>query len=247
VKLIAIALIIGGFGVAARPTADQDLERTIISGGAARSYRVFVPESASQSGPAPAVVLFNGSGSPVQPLLEFWKTVARKDGVVLIGPAPFAPGAWRIPEDSPEFSHDVVEAVKAAFAIDPRRVYLFGQSGGGGHALSVALLESEYYAAAAEHANALPGSAYPFMNLAKRKIPLGLWVGTNDQLVPLSAVRDTYNALVTHGFTVERYEIKDHSHAYAERGDELTAEAWAFLKKQHLDHDPVYQAYRTSK
>jgi poly(3-hydroxybutyrate) depolymerase len=128
---------------------ERDIKETLIVDGQTRSYRIFVPEGAGRAEPAPAVMLFNGSGSPVDSLMNFWKVIARTDGVILIGPTAFAPGAWRIPEDSPDFTRDVVEHARAKYPIDTQRVYLFGHSGGGHHVLQVALLESEYFAAVA--------------------------------------------------------------------------------------------------
>jgi polyhydroxybutyrate depolymerase len=144
-----LILLLAALLSAEAPNGDQNLQESIDSGGIKRTYRLFVPDGFGRSGPAPAIVLFNGSGSSVEPLIDQWKDVARKEGVVLIGPAAFKRGAWRIPEDSPDFTQDVVEAARRRFPIDPRRVYLMGHSGGAGHVLLLGLLESEYFAAVA--------------------------------------------------------------------------------------------------
>ena len=107
-SLIAVALL-----CAEASASDQDLRETIVSGGRERSYRVFVPDGFGKNGPGPAVVLFNGSGSNVDGLMDPWKDIARKEGVLLIGPGAFQPGAWRIPEDSPDFTSEVVQALEA--------------------------------------------------------------------------------------------------------------------------------------
>ena len=214
------------------PTGDRDLRESIVSGGRQRSYRVFVPDGFGRSGPAPAVVLFNGSGSSVDSLMDQWREVARRDGVMLIGPGAFAAGAWRIPEDSPDFTQDVVEALKARFPIDPRRVYLAGHSGGAGHVLLLGLLESEYFAAVAAHAGALRAGDAPVLDMARRKIPM---------------VRDTSDVLRTRGFPITLTEIKGHTHAYAERGQEVTGQAWEFLRKEMLHADPRYQPYQFNR
>ena len=189
-------------------------------------------------------MLYNGSGSRVDGLWSFWKTVAGKEGVILLGPTAFAAGAWRIPEDSPEFTRDVVEAAKARFPIDPRRIYLFGHSGGGHHVLQVGLLESEYIAAVAAHAGALVPTFFPAIEKARRKIPIALWIGTDDQVVPIGFVRNTHDALTQAGFTSKLTVLPGHSHAFAARGQEVAEKAWEFLSKHRLTSDPVYQPYK---
>lgn len=241
-----------GFLVAAllqadTPASDRDLRESIVSGGAQRTYRVFVPGGFGRSGPAPAIVLFNGSGSSVDPLMDQWKPIAKRDGVVLIGPGAFQSGGWRIPEDSPEFTHDVVEAVKSRFPIDPRRVYLFGHSGGAGHVLLLGLIESEYFAAAGAHAGALRSGDAPLLDAATRKIPLAIWIGTKDRLVPLQMARDTRDVLRERGFPIALTEIKGHTHSYAERGEDVTAQAWQFLEKASLTSDPRYVKYQFNR
>ena len=141
-----LALVAGSMSVVAQ-TSEQELNLTLTSNGQPRAYRVFVPEGFGKSAPGPAVVLFNGSGSAVDGLLDPWKEVARKEGVLLIGPAAFKSGAWRIPEDSPDFTQEVVESAKARFPIDQRRIYFSAIPAGPGHVLLLGLLESEYFAA----------------------------------------------------------------------------------------------------
>jgi poly(3-hydroxybutyrate) depolymerase len=224
-------------------TGDQDLNLTLTSNGQPRAYRVFVPEGFGKSAPGPAIVLFNGSGSAVDGLLDPWKEIARKDGVILIGPDAFQSGAWRIPEDSPDFTQEVIESAVSKFAIDPRRIYLFGHSGGAGHVLLLGLLESEYFAAVGAHAGALRESDRPLLDVPKRKIPMAIWVGTRDQMVPLKMVRDTLAVLTKRGFPAKTFEIARHTHSYAERAPEVTAAAWEFLRKESLTADPKFYRY----
>jgi poly(3-hydroxybutyrate) depolymerase len=56
---------------------------------------------------------------------------------------------WNMGKDSPLLLKDLVDDVKTKYAIDPRRVYLFGHSAGAIHALKIGVLESEYFAAIA--------------------------------------------------------------------------------------------------
>ena len=246
--MVATALLVlTAFLFADAPAGDQDLRESIVSTGRQRNYRAFVPAGFGQAGPAPAVVLFNGSGSPVDALMDEWRSVARKDGVMLIGPGAFERGAWRIPDDSPDFTSEVVEALKARFPIDPRRVYLAGHSGGAGHVLLLGLLESEYFAAVAAHASALRSSDAQLIDTAKRKIPMAIWIGTKDEIVPLQPARDTIALLTSRGFPAKLTEMNGHTHSYAERGRAVTEQAWDFLRKEALNDDPRYVKYPFSR
>jgi poly(3-hydroxybutyrate) depolymerase len=242
-RFLACAVVVAASAALTAQSDERDQRFSLTSNGRDRSYRVFVPEGFGKGGPGPAVVLFNGSGSPVDGLLDPWKDIARKDGVLLIGQTAFAQGAWRIPEDSPDFTQAVIESAATKFAIDPRRVYLFGHSGGAGHALLLGLLESEYFAAVGAHAGALRDSDRPLLDVPKRKIPMAIWVGTKDQMVPLKMVRDTLAILTSRGFPARVSEIPGHTHSYGERAREVTDAAWEFLRKETLPADPKFYRY----
>jgi poly(3-hydroxybutyrate) depolymerase len=242
VTFAALMLLIGAAFVRTDAQSEQDLHFKVTANG--REYRVFVPDGFGKTGPGPAVVLFNGSGSAVDGLLDPWKAIARKEGVMLIGQTAAAQGAWRIPQDSPDPTQLVVEDAKSRFPIDQRRVYLFGHSGGAGHVILLGLLESEYFAAVALHAGALRSSDRKLLDVPPRKIPIAIWSGTQDQMVPIKMVRDTLAVLTSRGFPAKAVEIPGHTHSYAERSDEVTAAAWAFLKNESLPADPRYARYQ---
>ena len=246
-RFLACAVVVAASVAITAQGDERDQRFSLTSNGRDRSYRVFVPDSFGKSGPGPAVVLFNGSGSPVDGLFDPWKDIARRDGVLLIGQTAFAQGAWRIPEDSPDFTQEVIESAMTKFAIDPRRVYLFGHSGGAGHVLLLGLLESEYFAAVGAHAGALRDSDRPLLDVPQRKIPMAIWVGTKDQMVPLKMVRDTLAVLTKRGFPAKTFEISGHTHSYAERAPEVTAAAWEFLRKESLAADPKFYRYPFKK
>ena len=243
ITLAALMLIIGAAFVRTDVQGGQDVRVTLTSNGRERAYRVFIPEGFGKPAPGPAVVLFNGSGSPVDGLMDPWKEVARKESIALIGPDAFRSGAWRIPEDSPDFTQEVVASALSKFPIDQRRVYLFGHSGGAGHVILLGLLEAEFFAAVGAHASALRAEDRRLLDVPKRKIPMKIWAGTEDSMVPIKAVRDTLAALTAKGFPAQVSEIRGHTHSYAERGAATTAEAWEFLKPHALSADPVFYKY----
>lgn len=105
-------------------------------------------------------------------------------------------------------------------------------------------VESEYFAAAAIHAGAFRSAEeYKTINNASRKIPLAIWVGTNDPFFNLKDVRATRDAFRSKGFTIEVTEMPGHDHWYYDLAPSINHGAWEFLKKYELTTDPRYSAY----
>lgn len=227
--------------------AERIVKETIRSQGKQRTYYLFVPETVSTATRAPLLVLLHGSGRNGLSLVEKWKELAKKEGVIIVGPDSLDSRGWKIPEDGPDFIHELVEFLKAKYSVNPRRVYLFGHSAGAGQALHLALLESEYFAATAVHAGALRADDNSYIERAQRKMPIAIFVGTNDQLFPLPVVRATRDALNAHGFNSELTEITGHTHWYYDRAPEINRNAWEFLKNHELVEEPRYEQYRLNK
>ena len=228
----------------AKGFSEKIVKESMDSQGKKRTYYLFVPETVKPTTPAPLIVLLHGSGRNGLSLVEKWKDLAKKEGFIVVGPDSSDSAQWRIPQDGPDFLHELVEMLKSKHPVNPRRVYLFGHSAGAGQALYMSLLESEYFAATAVHAGAIGDEAYPLMEQAKRKTPIAIFVGTNDHFFPLSVVRATRDALNSRGFSSELTEIKGHTHWYYDRAPEINRDAWNFLKKHQLAEDPRYEQYR---
>lgn len=244
-KLCALLLFTILMLPAPSPTpADKIVKESIRSQGKERTYHLFVPDKISPAQPAPLVVLLHGSGRNGLSLAEKWKDLAKQEGIVIVGPDALNSQGWRIPEDGPDFIHELVEALRAKYPINARRVYLFGHSSGAGQALYLSLLESEYFAATAVHAGALGPEDGPYIGRARRKIPIAIFVGTNDQFFPLPVVRATRDALNASGFKAELTEIKGHTHWYYDRAPEINRSAWDFLKRHELSGEPKYEQHR---
>jgi poly(3-hydroxybutyrate) depolymerase len=220
----------------------QIVKESIDSGGRSRTYYLFVPTRLAPG--APMIVTLHGSGRDGRSLVEKWKDIAASEGIVLAGPDSLSSTGWSAPQDGPEFLHDVIEAVGKKYGIDPRRVYLFGHSAGASFALNISMLESGYFAATAVHAGAMDQQTYPLIDLAKRKIPIALFVGTRDQFFPLSKVRATRDALQVRGFSVLLTEMVGHDHDYYGRSAEINRNAWEFLRARELPGEPSYEQHR---
>jgi poly(3-hydroxybutyrate) depolymerase len=221
---------------------DDIVKELMTSNGKTRVYYLYVPSTIKADAKAPLIVMLHGSNRTGVNLVEKWKDLAKKEGVIIVGPDATDLRGWGSPQDGPDFLHDLVEALKTKQPINPKRVYLFGHSAGASFALEMSMMESQYFAATAIHAGILPGGK-DLIDLAKRKIPISIQVGDADEFFPLKLVRATRDALKTAGFTVELTEIAGHDHWYYDQASKFNQTAWDFLKKFELDAEPKYQKY----
>ncbi len=223
--------------------AKDDITKELItSGGKARAYYLYVPSTVKA--PAPLIIMLHGSNRTGVTLVEKWKDLAKKEGIIIAGPDASNLKGWASPPDGPDFLRDLVEELKSKYPVNPRRVYLFGHSAGAIFALEMSLMESQYFAAAAIHAGALGEDDIHLVDLAKRKVPISIQVGDSDEFFPLKIVRATRDALKDKGFTVELIEIRNHDHWYYDQASKFNQTAWNFLKQYELDADPFYQKYK---
>jgi tetratricopeptide (TPR) repeat protein len=223
--------------------AQKITKETIVSEGKKRAYYLYVPKKATPSAPVPLIVLLHGSTHIGLSLAEKWNKLAEQEGVIIVAPDSIDSSVWSIPNDGPAFLHELVEFMKARYPINPRRVYLFGHSGGAGFALLMSLYESEYFAATAVHAGALKADSSNLVDLAKRKTPIQIQVGTVDPFFPLSAVRATRDFLNARGFSTELIEIPGHDHWYYDLAPKVNQTAWEFLKTHELPEEPRYEEH----
>jgi predicted esterase len=111
----------------------------------------------------------------------------------------------------------------------------------------MSLYESQYFAATAVHAGALHPENYSVIDVAKRKIPIFIFVGTKDPFFPLNAVRPTRDELNKRGFAAELTELPNHDHWYYDLAPKINSSAWELLKKHELAEDQRYEQYDFKK
>ncbi len=240
-KYCSLLILLLLFSVPGFP-APKIQKETFTSHNKKRTYYLFVPDSVKQS--APLIVLLHGSGRDGFSLVDKWKDVANREGIILAGPDAAGAAGWSATEDGPGVLRDLVELLKSKYPINSRRVYLFGHSAGAVYAIDLALMESEYFAAMAIHAGSFRDKKeFDVISRARRKIPLAIWIGTNDQFFPLASVRATRDALVANGFPVEITEMPGHDHWYYDLAPRINEAAWQFLKKYELAAEPHYDEY----
>ena len=223
------------------PAFSQEVQKEITNlGGKPRAYYLFVPDKLPKDRPAPMILLLHGSGRNGFSLMEKWKDLAKKEGIILVGPDAITTRGWNVPADGPDFLHELLSELRGKYPIDGRRMYLYGHSAGAGFALLMGLFESEYFAAVAIHAGGLQSNDRVIVERATRKIPIYMAVGTVDRLVPLEGVRATRDLLNSNGFNAQLVEMEGHDHWYYDKAPKINAAAWAFLKEHKLSDDPRY-------
>lgn len=223
-------LVLIGLGFAAAKVDASDVSsKTLRCENREFQYLLFAPAGNS---PLPAILLLHGAGDHAENQIEPWKHLAKKEGIALI--------AMELPRDpnledvAMKVFHCVVEDAKQRTAIDPRRIYLFGNSAGGYLAYDGATLESEYFAAAAVHAMIIADDYTWIVKKARRKTPIAIYIGDGDQFFKIEQVRKTRDLLEKEGFPLHYVELKGHDHNYYAVSDKINADAWNFLKENKL-------------
>ncbi|HYX53898.1 MAG TPA: PHB depolymerase family esterase [Candidatus Limnocylindrales bacterium] len=241
IKNVFFIFLLTFTSAAALATAKPE-KQSLVFEGTERAYYVSVPEKLTL--PAPLLVLLHGSGRDGMSQIEQWQALAEKEGLVLVAPNSLNSREWSMGVDGPGFLHKIVEAVLGKYSIDGRRIYLFGHSAGAVFALYMGVMESQYFASVAVHAGALGEDFYPYLDLAKRKLPIAIWVGTEDPYFSVAMVHKTQSELKNHGFDTQVFEMKGHNHDYYAVAKELNPAIWKFLSSSRLDAEAKWQEYQ---
>jgi poly(3-hydroxybutyrate) depolymerase len=241
-RVTAILLFLALIGPAAAGTISKN---TVMFAGRERTYYLDVPDR-GQSGPAPLVVLLHGSGGNGLFMAQRWQETAEREGIALLAPDSFHPDAgWDLHDDGPDYIHALIATVAATHPVDFKRLYVFGQSGGAVYTLTLAMLESEYFAAAAFHAGGWRRPAeYRVAGFATRKIPISMWVGDQDEYFSMPSVHTTEHVLVEAGFPAELNVLPGRRHSYKDVPADFHDRVWKFLNSHALDGPPRYAEYR---
>lgn len=239
--LRTFAFLFAGFGLLAAAPVPGKVGKVALGGDEGkRSYYLYVPESAAGAEAVPLIVLLHGSGRDGSALVDKWKKLAEQEKIILVGPNSFDSRGWASPLDGPRFLLEVAREIRKTYAVDPRRIYLFGHSAGARFALGMACLESRYFAAVSVHAGAFgSGEEASIMQAAKRKVPVQLIVGTRDPFFPLRMVTATGAAFSREGFPVEFEKMDGHDHDYYSVARSVNEKAWGFLKDKTLASEPL--------
>jgi poly(3-hydroxybutyrate) depolymerase len=219
---------------------DEIEKRSFDVAGQRRTYYIYSPVEHGSTA-VPLLVALHGSYGKASDMAQQWMAVARAQGVIVVAPVARQPAAWHLRADGPQFIHALIDEVARQHAIDSRRLYLFGHSGGGVYALTLAMLESQYFAATAVHAAAWrTPQEFIAVPYAKRAIPVMIFIGDRDEYFTLQQVRKTHEALRTAGHPSNLSVIPGHTHNYARVAAEVNEAAWNWMQFYSSTPEPLF-------
>jgi len=194
--LIGTALVVVGLPlvvIAIAAASIYVLDRTngtIISSGQKREYLLYVPKSYDPTKPTSLVISMHGAGGwPAQQMnLSHWNRLADENGFIVVYPSGSGvPKIWHVDRGAGlmrdvRFISELIDTVRAAYNIDPTRIYANGLSIGGGMAFVLSCTLSDRLAAVGmvAAAQSLPSS----WCTDKRPVPMIAFHGAADRIVP---------------------------------------------------------------
>jgi predicted peptidase len=213
-------------------------------------YGVYVPTRYDASRPTPLVIALHGLGSDEMYMMEYANSqtsvveLAEQYGYLVATPMGWDERGWygsrgpgnsfytdgppNVGELSERDVMAVLEIMQNDFNVDPDRIYLIGQSMGGGGTWHLGIKYPDIWAALAPMAPAIYSS--PDALVSARRLPVILVQGDADELVRVGVTRQWVAKMRELGMTYEYIEVPGGSHASA--GRDNIAQVFAFLARQ---------------
>lgn len=208
--LAAVALLVVSPSAAGAQDVDGFAARSFNgANGVTMLYRVFIPSAEARKNTLPLVVYLHGSGGIGADNLKqisggnatgthVWTTpnAQRRHPTYVVAPQLPQGARWGAPGSNALSPHaevlvQLIAALTREFSLDPDRVYLTGQSLGGQGTWDMISKRPDLFAAAVP----LCGGGDPSRVTAARTLPIWVFHGAQDPLVPVSESRDLVAAL----------------------------------------------------
>jgi len=176
--LLSGLLMVLGLGQASAQPASGFSDHTLTSAGSQRQYLLYLPQH-RPAGSLPLVFSFHGSGGYPQNQVDtsHFEALAEEHGFIAVFPAgaftnSLTARSWNANVeagvDDVQFVRDLIEDVAGMVAVDRKRIYTSGFSGGARISSRLACELSDVLAAAAPVA----GLQYPDGCIPKRPVPV---------------------------------------------------------------------------
>jgi len=93
------------------------------------------------------------------------------------------------------------------------------------------------------HAGALDETNRGGLPDVRRRIPIALWSGRDDRIVPIDAARSTVKFLREKRIPAQLHELRGQDHRYQPVAATINPEIWKFLAANALAGEPLYGRY----
>jgi poly(3-hydroxybutyrate) depolymerase len=164
-------------------------------------YDVFVSHKVDKKKPSPLVIGLHGMNVPPMGLMRFLTESADKNGYIVATPTGYNLQGWygangpsssstsleNLGELSEKDVMNVLDLMRREFNIDDHRIYLLGQSMGGGGAMHLAVKYSDVWAAVGLSAPAM-SIQQPEMLESIKAMPVIVVHGSADDRVPVTRI-----------------------------------------------------------
>jgi predicted peptidase len=210
------------------PPGEGFLDRSVTLGATRYPYVVYIPRDYNPRRRWPVVLFLHGSGERGNDALRATQIGAgaairsAPERVPAIVVFPQAPAESRWLEESADAAMAALDRVQREFHCDPHRVYLTGLSMGGYGTWHLAMAHPKRWAALVvvcggllPHAtttavrqsplNAGAADPYAFTAHAVRKLPVWIFHGTDDPVIPVDESRHMHDSLIQEHAADVRY------------------------------------------
>jgi len=133
--------------------------------------QVYVPTTLGSDQAAGLLIWLHAPGEPPEEeLFQGWKSICDRDGLIMIAPTADDPERWERTEL--EYLRRLSERALAEYLIDPQRVVVVGQAGGGAMAYLLGLVSRDLFSGIATSAAALPRTIAPPQTQPSRRLAI---------------------------------------------------------------------------
>lgn len=191
-------------------------------------FWIFLPSSYDGTHVLPAILLVHGAGGNGPDILNAWRDLADKHGIILVAPTVPTGTNFEI-SVVPQLYPMIMDAARREWHIDPRRIYLFGVSAGGYTVFDAGLPDSTYFAAGGVFAAVITPEFNFLVQKATRKIPLAIYIGDHDQFFTVAQAQATVDLLRSNGFPVRFTLFPNLDHNYGAVAAQVNTDVWEFF------------------
>jgi len=112
-RLLGILLVTLVAWFSASASSNKITKEKFEFAGKQRTYYLYVPDNITATSSAPLILLLHGSNRNGLSLVEKWKELARKEGIILVGPDSADSSRWTLDNDGTEFLNELIALVKS--------------------------------------------------------------------------------------------------------------------------------------